>query len=672
VNSATHRTGDLKRIESLLAIAIARVARTGTGGITRLTGDVLAGPGTGSQAATVVRVNGSTVPAGGALTTGNVLQVTGAAALGYAPVNLAGGANFVTGVLPAANQASQTMAGDVTGTTGANTVVALQNRPLSNAAPALADVIAWNGAGWAPAVPASGGITQLTGDVLAGPGVGSQAGTVVAVNGSTVPAGGALTTGNVLQVTGAAALGYAAVNLAGGANFVTGVLPAANQASQTMGGDVTGTTAASTVAKVNGSTVPAGGALTTGNVLQVTGAAALGYAAVNLAGGANFVTGVLPAANQASQTMGGDVTGTTAASTVAKVNGSTVPAGGALTTGNVLQVTGAAALGYAPVNLAGGANFVTGVLPAANQASQTMGGDVTGTTAASTVAKVNGSTVPAGGALTTGNVLQVTGAAALGYAAVNLAGGANFVTGVLPAANQASQAMGGDVTGTTAASTVAKVNGSTVPAGGALTTGNVLQVTGAAALGYAAVNLAGGAAHVTGVLPAANQASQTMGGDVTGTTAASTVVALQGNAVSSSAPTTAYPMIWSGSAWGPGGNIDFANKYAKNLQTATFDQELANGNSGAAFTINWTSAQKQTITLNANCTFTFTSPNGPCNMVLRLVQDAVGSRTVTWPATVKWVGAAAPTLTTSANAVDIVSLYWNGTNYYASYGLNFA
>jgi len=465
VNSATHRTGDLKRIESLLAIAIARVARTGTGGITRLTGDVLAGPGTGSQAATVVRVNGSTVPAGGALTTGNVLQVTGAAALGYAPVNLAGGANFVTGVLPAANQASQTMAGDVTGTTGANTVVALQNRPLSNAAPALADVIAWNGAGWAPAVPASGGITQLTGDVLAGPGVGSQAGTVVAVNGSTVPAGGALTTGNVLQVTGAAALGYAAVNLAGGANFVTGVLPAANQASQTMGGDVTGTTAASTVAKVNGSTVPAGGALTTGNVLQVTGAAALGYAAVNLAGGA---------------------------------------------------------------------------------------------------------------------------------------------------------------------------------------------------------------AHVTGVLPAANQASQTMGGDVTGTTAASTVVALQGNAVSSSAPTTAYPMIWSGSAWGPGGNIDFANKYAKNLQTATFDQELANGNSGAAFTINWTSAQKQTITLNANCTFTFTSPNGPCNMVLRLVQDAVGSRTVTWPATVKWVGAAAPTLTTSANAVDIVSLYWNGTNYYASYGLNFA
>ena len=187
--------------------------------------------------------------------------------------------------------------------------------------------------------------------------------------------------------------------------------------------------------------------------------------------------------------MGGDVTGTTAASTVAKVNGATVPVGGALTTGNALQVSGAGALSYAPINLAGGANFVTGTLPAGNQAAQAMGGDVTGTTAASTVAKVNGATVPVGGALTTGNALQVSGAGALSYAPINLAGGANFVTGVLPTGNQAAQAMGGDVTGTTAASTVAKINGATVPAGGGLTTGNVLQVSGAGALSYGPVNL---------------------------------------------------------------------------------------------------------------------------------------------------------------------------------------
>jgi hypothetical protein len=51
-------------------------------------------------------------------------------------------------------------------------------------------------------------------------------------------------------------------------------------------------------------------------------------------------------------------------------------------------------------------------------------------------ANLNGSTVPAGGSLTTGNVLQVSGSSALTYGAVNLAGGSNYVTGSLPATNQ--------------------------------------------------------------------------------------------------------------------------------------------------------------------------------------------------------------------------------------------
>ena len=50
----------------------------------------------------------------------------------------------------------------------------------------------------------------------------------------------------------------------------------------------------------------------------------------------------------------------------ATLNGASVPAAGALTTGNVLQVSGPSALAYAPVNLAGGANYVTGALPVGN------------------------------------------------------------------------------------------------------------------------------------------------------------------------------------------------------------------------------------------------------------------------------------------------------------------
>ena len=89
----------------------------GGGGITQLTGDVLAGPGSGALSATVVRVNGATVPAAGALTTGNVLQVTGTSSLGYAAVNLPGGAGFVTGLLPVANIAPGSN-GQVLTTTG--------------------------------------------------------------------------------------------------------------------------------------------------------------------------------------------------------------------------------------------------------------------------------------------------------------------------------------------------------------------------------------------------------------------------------------------------------------------------------------------------------------------------------------------------------------------------
>jgi hypothetical protein len=108
------------------------------------------------------------------------------------------------------------------------------------------------------------------------------------------------------------------------------------------------------------------------------------------------------------------------------------------------------------------------------------------------------------------------------------------------------------------------------------------------------------------------------------------------------------------------------------ITTATFTSELDSGNSGTAKTINWTSAQSQKSTLTGNCTFTFTSPVGPGTFYLRLIQDATGSRIVTWPATVKWVGAAAPTLSTAAAAVDVVTFYWNGTNYFGQFAKGFA
>ena len=98
---------------------------------------------------------------------------------------------------------------------------------------------------------------------------------------------------------------------------------------------------------------------------------------------------------------------------------------------------------------------------------------------------------------------------------------------------------------------------------------------------------------------------------------------------------------------------------------AYFASEVDNGNSGATDTIDWTAGNKQKSTLTANCTYTFSpAPLGPTNLVLRLIQDVGGTNTATWPATVHWTGGVAPTITATGNAVDIVSFYYDGTNYH--------
>lgn len=99
--------------------------------------------------------------------------------------------------------------------------------------------------------------------------------------------------------------------------------------------------------------------------------------------------------------------------------------------------------------------------------------------------------------------------------------------------------------------------------------------------------------------------------------------------------------------------------------------ETDNGNSGASDTIDWTVSNKQKSTLTGNCTFTFTAPPGPCSLILKLVQDGTGSRTVTWPAAVHWSGGTAPTLTTTASKVDIISFYYDGSTYFGTSSLNY-
>lgn len=98
--------------------------------------------------------------------------------------------------------------------------------------------------------------------------------------------------------------------------------------------------------------------------------------------------------------------------------------------------------------------------------------------------------------------------------------------------------------------------------------------------------------------------------------------------------------------------------------------ETDNGNSSTADTIDWRVSNKQKSTLTGNVTYTFTAPTKPCSLILKLLTGA-GSFTVTWPATVKWSGGTAPTITTTASRADIIAFYWDGAAYYGSFVQNF-
>lgn len=98
------------------------------------------------------------------------------------------------------------------------------------------------------------------------------------------------------------------------------------------------------------------------------------------------------------------------------------------------------------------------------------------------------------------------------------------------------------------------------------------------------------------------------------------------------------------------GKVDVAERVEETVAT--------DSDSGAAHAIDCSAGTVHQVTLTANCTLSFSNvPSGGFGITVELIQDATGSRTVTWPAAVTWAGGTAPTLTTTASAVDVVALY---------------
>jgi len=99
------------------------------------------------------------------------------------------------------------------------------------------------------------------------------------------------------------------------------------------------------------------------------------------------------------------------------------------------------------------------------------------------------------------------------------------------------------------------------------------------------------------------------------------------------------------------GNMDLGGHELRD-----YAHQVVTSNTGAAYEIDWSAGMVFELTLTDSPTFTFANTGAGRALTLILIQDDTGSRTVTWPATVDWPSATAPTLSSGAGDVDVITL----------------
>lgn len=88
-------------------------------------------------------------------------------------------------------------------------------------------------------------------------------------------------------------------------------------------------------------------------------------------------------------------------------------------------------------------------------------------------------------------------------------------------------------------------------------------------------------------------------------------------------------------------------------------------NTSTAITVSLANGTVQILTLTGNATITMPTATSGKSFIIMLKQDGTGGRTVTW-STVKWAGGTAPTVTSTASRMDILSFFADGTNWYGA------
>ena len=194
------------------------------------------------------------------------------------------------------------------------------------------------------------------------------------------------------------------------------------------------------------------------------------------------------------------------------------------------------------------------------------------------------------------------------------------------------------------------------------TANQVLRTDGAGNLSF--VSAATGDVTTSGTQTLTNKTISADDNTLSGIAASSFVLSNASGNIDGSAAQKAIP---SGAVVGTTDTQTLTNKTVEaGTFTNGYTEETVTANTGTAYTIDLANGSVQILTLTGNCTFTFPTATAGRSFIMLLKQDGTGSRTVTWPAAVKWPGSTAPTITSTASRLDKFIFTADGTNWYGS------